>query len=253
MSARGQRLRGGRRADELLVEAGLAVDQQEAASLILAGQVLVGSERIEKAGQQLPKESELRVRGRRRFVSRGGFKLERALSHFAVDPAGRVCLDAGASTGGFTDCLLQHAAARVYAVDVGYGQLAWELRSDERVVVLERTNVRGLDRAALDPLPDLVVADLSFLSLAKIIGPLMALAGPGGEVLALVKPQFEVARKDLDGGVVRDAEAREEAVRTVIDAVGALGFWASEAVESPLKGADGNVEYLVHLRAEARQ
>jgi 23S rRNA (cytidine1920-2'-O)/16S rRNA (cytidine1409-2'-O)-methyltransferase len=248
VSRRGQRPRGGRRADELLVEAGLAADRDEAVRLILAGKVLAGTERVDKAGELLSPDSDLVVRGRRRFVSRGGLKLERALDSFGVDPTGRVCLDAGASTGGFSDCLLQRGAAHVYSVDVGYGQLAWALRGDDRVTVLERTNVRNLRRETLDPAPTLVVADLSFLSLAGILSALVGLAGPGGELVLLVKPQFEVGRQHLDGGIVRDDNIRRGAVDDVVAVALDCGVAVTGPIDSPVSGADGNREYLLRLQ-----
>lgn len=215
---------------------------------MLAGLVHEGTRRIDKAGQGVRPDAGLSVRPRRRFVSRGGDKLEAALERFSIDVSGRACLDAGCSTGGFTDCLLQRGAARVYAVDVGYGQFAWSLRQDPRVVLMERTNVRKVDPGALVPPPSVIVADLSFVSLRSVLPPLVSLA-EAAEVdvtfVLLVKPQFEVAAAELDRGVVRSAEAREAAVQAVEAAVLASGLKPVGSMESPLPGADGNVEVLL--------
>jgi 23S rRNA (cytidine1920-2'-O)/16S rRNA (cytidine1409-2'-O)-methyltransferase len=183
-----------------------------------------------------------------RFVSRGGLKLERALEEFSIDVSGLVALDAGASTGGFTDCLLARGAARVYAVDVGYGQLAWKLRSDDRVVVMERTNIRAVERASLVPPPQLVVADLAFVSLVSVLGVLVGLLPSGGLLVALVKPQFEVEREELEGGVVRDDAVRERALARVLRVCRDLDLEVAGNCRSPVTGADGNVEYLLAAR-----
>ncbi len=236
-----------RRADELLVEASLVATKEEAARYILAGKAFHGTARIDKAGQLLPADAAVRVADRKAYVSRGGLKLERALDEFGIDIDAVVALDAGCSTGGFTDCLLRRGARRVYAVDVGYGQLAWELRGDERVAVMERTNVRNVRRADLDPPPGLVVADLAFVSLTKVIDHLAELAGPDGTLVVLVKPQFEVARSELVKGVVVDASARERALAEVVASAEAVGLRSSEPLTSPVRGADGNVEYLLAL------
>lgn len=237
------------RADDRLVELGFAPTRADAARLVLAGLVLEGTRRVDKAGELLAAGAVLRVREKGRFVSRGGDKLEAALEGFAMDVTGAVGLDAGCSTGGFTDCLLQRGAARVYAVDVGYGQFAWSLRQDARVVLMERTNVRAIDPASLDPRPDLVVADLSFVSLASILPSLVALASPAAHFVLLVKPQFEVAAADTDHGVVVSPEVRESALVRVQAAVRGAGLEMLSTMESPLRGAEGNVEYLLHARS----
>ena len=225
---------------------GLAGSRDEAARLVLAGLVLDGTRRIDKAGELVADDAGLSVRGRRRFVSRGGEKLDAALEHFPVQVAGAVCLDAGCSTGGFTDCLLRRGAARVYAIDVGYGQLAWSLRGDARVVVMERTNVRAVDPAALDPRPAIVVADLSFVSLTGVLASLIALAAPGpATFILLVKPQFEVASSDTERGIVTSPELRAKAVAAVAAEARRLGLAVAGEIESPLRGADGNVEFLL--------
>ncbi len=239
------------RIDELLVARGLAPSRQRARALVMAGLVVVGDRRVDKPGQRVDPDAEVRVKGEHNpYVSRGGLKLEAALEAFGVDPAGRVCVDVGASTGGFTDCLLQHGARRVYAVDVGYGQLAWRLRQDARVVSLERRNIRTLDPEEIPEPADLVVVDTSFISLRLVLPRVWDLLVPGGEVVTLVKPQFEVGREHVGkGGVVRDPGLREQALRSVLDAARDLGFEVLGTVESPVPGAKkGNVELLAHLR-----
>lgn len=217
---------------------------------MLAGLVLDGTRRVAKAGENVAADALLSVRTRGRFVSRGGDKLDAAIERFSIDVRDAVCLDAGCSTGGFTDCLLQRGAARVYAVDVGYGQFAWSLRTDARVVLMERTNIRSVDPVQLDPRPTIVVADLSFVSLAGIVSSLVALAAPAGaEFVLLVKPQFEVSAADTDRGIVVSQEVRARAVAKVEEAVGRCGLEAAGTMESPLRGAEGNVEYLLHARS----
>jgi 23S rRNA (cytidine1920-2'-O)/16S rRNA (cytidine1409-2'-O)-methyltransferase len=221
---------------------------------VLAGLVLEGTRRIDKPGDAVAADAALTVRARKRFVSRGGDKLDAALARFAVDVGGAACLDAGCSTGGFTDCLLRRGAARVYAVDVGYGQFAWSLRQDPRVVLMERTNVRSLDASSLDPRPSVVVADLSFTSLAGILPGLAALADPAGaRFVLLVKPQFEVAPAETERGVVVSAEARAKALVRIEDTVQGLGLDVEGTMESPLRGADGNVEFLLVATARANE
>lgn len=216
---------------------------------MLAGLVLNGTHRIAKAGELLAAGAGLTVRPRGRFVSRGGDKLDAALDRFGLDVRGRTCLDAGCSTGGFTDCLLQRGAAFVYAVDVGYGQFAWSLRTDPRVRLMERTNVRAIDLATLDPRPGVIVADLSFVSLASVLPSLRRLAAPASAVFVLlVKPQFEVAGRDTERGVVVRAEVREAALANVEEAVRGSGLVVTGTMESPLRGAEGNVEYLLAAR-----
>jgi 23S rRNA (cytidine1920-2'-O)/16S rRNA (cytidine1409-2'-O)-methyltransferase len=211
----------------------------------MAGAVLDGTRRIDKAAEIVPADAVLRVRDRKRFVSRGGEKLDAALGHFAIDVHGKACLDAGCSTGGFTDCLLQRGAARVYAVDVGYGQFAWALRGDPRVVVMERTNVRSIEPDSLEPRPAIVVADLSFVSLASMLPTLVRLAAKRAQFVLLVKPQFEVAASDTDRGVVVSDDVRRAALVRCEDAVRASGLQLMGTIESPLRGAEGNVEYLL--------
>lgn len=241
------------RADVLLADQGLAESREKAKRLIMAGEVflLKGESRtpVAKPGQQLPRDARLQVKEPERFVSRGGYKLLTALEHFALDVTGMTALDAGASTGGFTDCLLQFEAARVYAVDVGHGQLHWKLTQDPRVVNLERVNLR---HAAPDLLPekvDLVVADCSFISLRLILPPCLQFLKDGGQVLALVKPQFELGPEHAVKGVVRSEEMQLRAVRDVqAFAAGELGLRALGFVAAGIKGPKGNQEYLLHLR-----
>lgn len=213
----------------------------------MAGDVSSSGRRIDKPGELVPLDIELHVRAAARHVSRGGGKLEAALDGFDIAVAGRVCLDAGCSTGGFTDCLLQRGASRVYAVDVGYGQLAWSLRNDPRVVLYERTNVRALRRAELDPPPTLVVADLSFVSLREVLPTLLGLCARPGELVVLVKPQFELPRALVPGGVVRDPALRARAVAEVAAAARDLGLQVRGPVESPVPGAEGNRESFLAL------
>jgi len=240
------------RLDKLLVDRELVPSRARAQALILAGKVLVDDAPVTKAGTQVRTDVAVRLRGADlRFVSRGGLKLEGALESFGLDVTGRIAADLGASTGGFTDCLLQRGAARVHAVDVGYGQLAWKLRQDPRVVVLERTNARHLTPDSLGEPVDLVVGDLSFISLAKVLPAIAAISAPQADVVVLVKPQFEVGREQLaHGGVVRDEEARDGALTAVKAAAQAQAFTVLGDCVSPITGAkSGNVEFLLWVRA----
>ena len=237
-----------RRADQLLVERGLAPSRARAQAMILAGVVFTDEQRVEKPGALLHTDAPLAVRGPDHpWVSRGGIKLEHALRHFALSPAGRVCLDIGASTGGFTDVLLAHGAARVHAVDVGHGQLAWKLRNDTRVVVQERTNARHLDRTAIaDPIAALT-CDASFIGLATVLRAPLALCAPGAWAIALIKPQFE-AGPDAVGrkGVVRDPKIQSAICERVARWWSALPGWRVLGLtESPITGPEGNREYLI--------
>lgn len=237
------------RLDRLLVELGLAGSRERARALILAGRVLVDEAPATKAGAPVPAGAAVRLRGEDLpYVSRGGLKLEGALEDLRIDVTGKVVLDVGASTGGFSDCCLKRGAARIFAVDVGRGQLAWSLRNDPRVHVLERLNARHLALASLPGPADLAVVDVSFISLIKVIGPVTSCLAPGGEILALVKPQFEVGKGKVGkGGVVRDADDRESAVRGVIDFAGSIGLELRGRVDSRVAGPKGNREVFVHL------
>ncbi len=238
---------GKRRADQLLVERGLVESRQRAQAVILAGLVFSGERRIDKAGQLLPEETPLTLRGQDHpWVSRGGLKLDHGLTHFAIDPRGLVCLDVGASTGGFTDVLLARGAARVYAVDVGQGQLAWKLRQDPRVVVLEKTNARYLTAAEVPEAPDLVVCDASFISLTVVLPAALGLARPGARLVALIKPQFEVGKGQVGkGGIVRDPAQHQSVCDKILAWLPTLGWAVLGLTESPITGPDGNREFLV--------
>ena len=241
------------RADQILFTQGLAESREQAKRLIMAGQVFVvsgdSSVRVDKPGQQLFPDACLEVAGRERFVSRGAYKLLTALEHFSLDVAGLVALDAGASTGGFTDCLLQHGAIRVYAVDVGKHQLHERLRADARVVSLEGVNLRTAPADLIPEAVDLVVADVSFISLTLILEPCMRWLKPGGLVAALIKPQFEVGPGGTDKGVVRDDALRQQAVDKVLDfARDTLGLSLTGIVPSAVKGPKGNQEYMAVWR-----
>lgn len=239
------------RADKLLVERGLVTSRERAQALILSGAVFSGEQRIEKPGERLPAEAPLEIRGAELpYVSRGGVKLAHALDTFGVTVQGRVALDVGASTGGFTDCLLQRGAARVYAIDVGYGQLAWKLRTDPRVSLFERTNIRHFNPGRLPEQPSLAVIDVSFISLRLVLPAVLPLLCSGAELLPLVKPQFEVGRERVGrGGVVRDPEARREAVTSIRQFAEELGLVCRGETASPIPGPKGNVEYFLYLQA----
>jgi 23S rRNA (cytidine1920-2'-O)/16S rRNA (cytidine1409-2'-O)-methyltransferase len=241
------------RADLALVEQGLAPSREKARALILAGEVLAGDRPIDKAGELVDGAVELRLRSAPMpYVSRGGLKLAHALDVFGVEVRDRVALDVGASTGGFTDCLLQRGASRVTCVDVGHGQLDWKIASDARVRVLDRVNIR-LAKPDLLPEPvDLIVVDVSFISLRLVLPALMPLAQAGADLVALVKPQFEVGRADVGkGGIVRDEAARARALAEVRAAAAALGYQVLGDTVSPITGGKGNVEFLLHLRLPA--
>ena len=237
------------RLDERLVALGLAESRTRAQALIMAGQVLVDDVPIDKAGTRVRDDAVVRLRGvASRYVSRGGDKLAGALADLGVDPAGKICLDVGASTGGFTDCLLQHGVVRVYAVDVGYGQLDAKLRSDPRVVVIERTNARNLEASMVPDAIDLVVADVAFISL-RLVVPALAAVASKAEWLLLVKPQFEVGREQVGkGGVVRDDALRAAAVESVRGAAEALGWQEIARADSRVAGPKGNREIFLYLR-----
>lgn len=236
------------RLDRLLVERGLAESRERGQALILAGQVLVDGQKVDKAGTLVPPGADIRILGRPMpYVSRGGLKLEKALAEFSVGVKDKTALDAGASTGGFTDCLLQHGAKKVYAVDVGYGQMAWKVRQDPRVVVIERVNIREMDPAIVPEKIDIVVIDVSFISLEKVIPSLTRFLGLGGELVALIKPQFEVGRGQIGkGGIVRDEAARDGAVLRVRKFIQEQGLDVKGIIPSPITGQDGNVEYLLY-------
>jgi 23S rRNA (cytidine1920-2'-O)/16S rRNA (cytidine1409-2'-O)-methyltransferase len=241
------------RLDQLIADRGLAESRSRAQALLLGGKVRVGAgdgARFDrKPGDLVDPEVEVEVAAPEPYVSRGGHKLAAALDAFGVDPAGRVCLDVGASTGGFTDVLLQRGASRVYAVDVGRGQLAEQLRQDARVVSMERTNARNLTPASLPERMSLASVDVAFISLRLVLGPIASTFGPdGGDLIPLVKPQFEAGRGEARGGVVRDPAVHERVLREVGDAAAALGLEKMATIPSPILGPEGNREFLLHLR-----
>ena len=237
------------RLDVLLVSLGLAESRAKAQATIMAGEVYVNGQKADKSGMEVDITSNIEVRGSAcPYVSRGGLKLEKALKNFGVDPTGYVCSDSGASTGGFTDCLLQQGASKVFAIDVGYGQLAWKIRNDPRVVVMERTNIRYVTPEDLGEPLDLSVIDVSFISLGLVLPVVKTLLKPTGQVLCLIKPQFE-AGKDKVGkkGVVRDPAVHEEVLQNFISLAKSLDFTIRNLTFSPVKGPEGNIEFLAHL------
>jgi 23S rRNA (cytidine1920-2'-O)/16S rRNA (cytidine1409-2'-O)-methyltransferase len=243
-----------KRLDVLLVERGLAESLQKAQAIILAGEVRVDGQRVDKAGLPVSEASGLEITSRQqKFVSRGGFKLEGALEDFAIDPADRVCLDVGASNGGFTDCLLQHGAARVYALDVNVEQLDWKLRKDPRIIRIER-NARALRAVDVPEKVDIVVIDVSFISVRKVISPALASAKPAFTLLILIKPQFELRREEIGpGGIVKNKTLHEKAIRAVREHAESLGLECLGVCPSRLLGAEGNQEYFLHARKKTME
>lgn len=242
------------RADQALVERGLVETRTRAQALIMAGKVFSDTKRVEKPGQPVPDDMPLEVKGQEHpWVSRGGMKLSHALDHFALSPEGRVAVDVGASTGGFTDVLLTRGATKVYAVDVGHGQLAWKLRSDDRVVVLEKTNARRLDTTQVPEAPGIVVCDASFIGLATVLPAALGLAAPGAWAVALIKPQFEAGPDKVGkGGVVRDPAVHQAVCDTVEVWWSGLPGWTVLGIEpSPILGPEGNREFLIAARKGA--
>lgn len=246
------------RIDKLLVERGLAPSRERAQAMVLAGRVLVNEQKVEKAGTAVADDSAIRLLGEdQRYVSRGGLKLEKALEHWHLDASGRTCIDVGASTGGFTDCLLQHGAAQVIAIDTGYGQIDARLRGDPRVRLLEKTNARYLKPedvcgTGVSPLlPGLLTMDVSFISATLVLPAVVAACARPLDAIILVKPQFEVGRERVGkGGIVRDEQAQQAAVEKVRAAVAALGAASTEVIESPILGAEGNREFLLYAKFE---
>jgi 23S rRNA (cytidine1920-2'-O)/16S rRNA (cytidine1409-2'-O)-methyltransferase len=239
------------RLDKIIVDRGLAASRERARALIMEGKVSVSGAPVTKAGALIAPEAAVEVSGGEiPYVSRGGLKLEAALRYFNVSVGGKITLDAGASTGGFTDCLLQHGAQKVYCIDVGYGQLAWKLRQDPRLVIIERTNIRYLEKEKIpDPIA-LATIDVSFISLVKVVPKVLEFLQSKGEVIALIKPQFEVGKGEVDkGGVIKDAAKRERAVSQVKEAMESLGLRIIGVMQSPVTGQKGNIEYLIYMRA----
>lgn len=220
--------------------------------MIMEGNVFVENQREDKAGAAFDTEVEITVKGNTlKYVSRGGLKLEKAMTHFGITLEGKVCMDIGASTGGFTDCMLQNGAVKVYSVDVGYGQFAWKLRQDPRVVCMEKTNIRYVTPADIDDVLDFASVDVSFISLTKVLIPARELLRDGGEMVCLIKPQFEAGREKVGKkGVVRDKAVHEEVVERIIEFASQNGFFVKNLEYSPIKGPEGNIEYLVYIRKD---
>ncbi len=237
------------RLDTLLVEKGMVESREKAKAVILEGKVLVNGIVVDKAGAFVKSDVVLTVEGKIPYVSRGGIKLEHAIKEFKIDVNGKVAMDIGASTGGFTDCLLKHGAIKVFAVDVGHGQFSWILRDDEKVVLLEKTNVRYLDRDLVPDKIDIASIDVSFISLLRVIPKVLEFLTPNGKVVALIKPQFEANKKDVGkGGVVKDDKKRLEVVEKIKSGSEKLGLEVKGVTKSPIKGPKGNVEYFIYLK-----
>lgn len=241
-----------KRLDVLLVEQGLADSREKAKAIIMSGIVYVDNNKEDKAGTTFEETARIEVRGNTlKYVSRGGLKLEKAMNNFGVTLEGKVCMDVGASTGGFTDCMLQNGAVKVYSVDVGYGQFAWKLRQDPRVVCMEKTNIRYVTPADIDDVLDFASVDVSFISLTKVLIPARELLRDGGEMVCLIKPQFEAGREKVGKkGVVRDKAVHEEVVERIIEFASQNGFFVKNLEYSPIKGPEGNIEYLVYIRKD---
>ena len=238
------------RLDVLLVKQNLAPSREKAKAMIMAGSVLVDGQREDKAGSMFPDTVKLTIKGHTLpYVSRGGLKLEKAMTHFDLSLDGKVCMDVGASTGGFTDCMLQNGAVKVYSVDVGHGQLDWKLRNDPRVVCMERTNIRYVTPEDLEEKAEFVSIDVSFISLTKVLPPVRELMEDGAEMVCLIKPQFEAGREKVGKkGVVRDPAVHREVIGKVVDFARSLSFGVLHLEFSPIKGPEGNIEYLLHLK-----
>lgn len=237
------------RLDILLVKRGLAPSREKAKTMIMEGNVFVENQREDKAGTSIPENAKIEIKGNTlKYVSRGGLKLEKAMNHFDIELQNKVCMDIGASTGGFTDCMLQNGASKVYAVDVGYGQFAWKLRTDERVVCMEKTNIRYVTPEDIGESLDFASVDVSFISLSKVLPAARELLKDGGEMVCLIKPQFEAGREKVGKkGVVRDRAVHEEVIRTVMDYASSIDFYPLALDFSPVKGPEGNIEYLLFL------
>ena len=237
------------RLDVMLVNRGLATSREKAKAIIMSGIVFVDGQREDKAGSTFDEKVQIEVKGATlKYVSRGGLKLEKAMQHFDVSLDGKVCMDVGSSTGGFTDCMLQNGAVKVYAVDVGHGQLDWKLRNDERVVCMEKTNIRYVTPEHIEEKPAFVSIDVSFISLTKVLTPVKELMTEDGEIVCLIKPQFEAGREKVGKkGVVRDKNVHKEVIHMVMDYAASIGFVLCNLEFSPIKGPEGNIEYLLHL------
>ncbi|HIU66279.1 MAG TPA: TlyA family RNA methyltransferase [Candidatus Caccomorpha excrementavium] len=240
------------RLDTLLVKRGIAQSREKAKAIIMAGEILVDGQREDKAGSMFPEKVKIEWKGEpMKYVSRGGYKLEKAVVEYGLSLSGLVCADVGASTGGFTDCMLQNGAAKVYAIDVGTNQLAWKLRTDERVVSMEQTNIRYVTPDDIGEKVDFVSIDVAFISLTLVLLPVHALMKEGAQLVCLVKPQFEAGREKVGKkGVVRDCNVHEEVIRKVADCAQSLGFAPLHLTWSPIRGPEGNIEYLLHMKKE---
>ncbi len=238
------------RLDVLLVQRGLAPSREKAKAMIMSGNVFVGGQREDKAGASFDPAVAIEIHGSvLKYVSRGGLKLEKAMTHFGITLEGKICMDIGASTGGFTDCMLQNGAAKVYAVDVGYGQFAWKLRQDERVVCMEKTNIRYVTPADIDDRLDFASVDVSFISLTKVLGPAKELLKDDGQMVCLIKPQFEAGREKVGKkGVVRERSVHLEVIEKILTFAKEIGFSILNLEFSPIRGPEGNIEYLVFLQ-----
>ena len=238
------------RLDQLVYELGFTDSRERAKTTVMSGLVFVNGQRADKPGMPVAPDAKIEVHGDALpFVSRGGFKLDKALKVFPVDPFGKVCIDCGASTGGFTDVLLQHGAAKVYAVDVGYGQLAWKLRNDERVINLERTNLRYVTGEQIPELMDLAVMDVSFISIKLVLPAVKALLKPDADLICLIKPQFEAGREEVGKkGVVRDRAVHEHVIHSILGFAPEIGLTVMGLDFSPIKGPEGNIEYICHMK-----
>lgn len=238
------------RLDQLVYDLGFTESRERAKTTIMSGLVFVNGQRADKPGLSVSPDAKIEVHGDALpFVSRGGFKLDKALKVFPVDPSGKVCIDCGASTGGFTDVLLQHGAARVYAVDVGYGQLAWKLRNDERVINLERTNLRYVTEEQIPETLDMAVMDVSFISIRLVLPAVKQLLKPGADIICLIKPQFEAGREEVGKkGVVRDESVHKEVVNGILQFAPTIGLSVMGLDFSPIKGPEGNIEYICHMK-----
>lgn len=241
------------RLDVLLVQRNLAPSREKAKTMILEGNVFVNNNREDKAGSMFPDDCQIEIHGSTlKYVSRGGLKLEKAMAEFDICLDDKICMDIGASTGGFTDCMLQNGAKKVYSVDVGYGQFAWKLRTDPRVVCMEKTNIRYVTANDIDDILDFASVDVSFISLTKVLPAAIALLQEQGQMVCLIKPQFEAGREKVGKkGVVRDSAVHKEVIEKVIDFALEIGFSVLHLAFSPIKGPEGNIEYLLHIRKDS--
>ena len=239
-----------KRLDVLLFEKGMVPSRERAKAIIMSGIVYVNNQKADKAGMSIPEDAEIEIRGKTNsFVSRGGLKIEKALTYFQIDPKDLCAMDIGASTGGFTDCLLTRGARKVYSIDVGYGQLAWKLRQDPRVVCMERTNIRKVTPDMLDDVPEFAVIDVSFISLKLVLPVAKTLLADNGEIVALIKPQFEAGREQVGKkGVVKDIKVHYEVIKKILDFARSIDLHVAGLSFSPIKGPEGNIEYLAYLK-----